>query len=125
MKQTSSVVMFIALLFGCNKDNAVQPAQLIGNWKTIENGQPYLEWTFTQDELGETFAKSSACEPVVGIRALMRYSYKVQKDTLLLGYRNNFFETQYIRYPIKSLTRKRLVLFRTYFNEDVIFERCE
>ncbi|REA64464.1 hypothetical protein DSL64_02640 [Dyadobacter luteus] len=120
------IAMLFIVLFGCKptKQEVIQPdfrpEDLIGNWTTIPNGQPYLRWTLDKNVLSETWAKSTACEPVV---SYFSYPYTVVADTLLIDYgipkhiQDNF-------YIIKSLTPTRMVLYRTYFKEEAIFEKC-
>ncbi|QIP14765.1 hypothetical protein G8759_20150 [Spirosoma aureum] len=109
------------MLLSCNKEKGIQPAYLIGNWTTIPNGQPYLRWTLDKETLAETPVKSTSCERVLSFVA---YPYAVVKDTLAINWgvpkqlQDNF-------YLIKSLTPTRMVLYRTYFKEEAIFEKCQ
>lgn len=117
----------LVILFGCKKEKvelnqpAFDPANLIGNWKTIPNGQPYLRWTIDKTKLSETWVKTATCEPVV---SYMTFPYAVVNDTLAIDWgipkdvQDNF-------YIIKSLTPMRMVLYRTYFKEEAIFEKCQ
>jgi len=126
-----SVKLFVTVLFitspGCKKkkEEIIQPAfdssYLIGNWKTIPNGQPYLRWTLDGKKIFETWVKSDNCEPVVNVFSM---PYAIVNDTLKIdwgippGVQDNF-------YVIRSLTPTRLVLYRTYFKEEAIFEKCQ
>lgn len=111
----------LVMLLSCKKDKGIQPADLIGNWKTIENGQPYLRWTFDKETLSETPIKSVNCERVLSAVA---YPYAIVGDTLAINtgvpkrLQDNF-------YLIRSLTSTRMVLYRTYFKEEAIFEKCQ
>lgn len=121
------IAILLILLLGCSKkkEEAIQPAfnpdYLIGNWTTIPNGQPYLRWTLDKKKLSETWVKSTDCEPVLSWTS---FPYAVVNDTLAIDWgipkqiQDNF-------YIIRSLTPTRMVLYRTYFKEEAIFEKCQ
>ena len=125
VKALAAIVL--AILLSCDRKEKVtvkpayDPVDLIGNWTTIPNGQPYLRWTLSEKIWSETFAKSENCEPVVPLQSR---PYEVVDDTLAIDWgipkqiQDNF-------YIIKSLTPTRMVLYRTYFKEEAIFEKCQ
>ena len=117
------IAVLLVMLLSCNKEKeeGIQPGYLIGTWTTIPNGQPYLRWTLDKERLAETPTKTTSCERVL---SFITHPYAVVKDTLAIDWgvpkqiQDNF-------YLIKSLTSTRMVLYRTYFKEEAIFEKCQ
>jgi hypothetical protein len=129
MRHTSAIVVLIILLLSCRKEVPVLPTKslLIGNWKTIQNGQPNLRWTFDEKTAYQTFQFTGvdSCMVVTPSKSVRIDPYIVRNDTLILEWQDQFFFTRYIYYPIKTLTQDRLVISRYMANEqDSIFERC-
>jgi hypothetical protein len=120
------IVVLLVALFSCSKDKegGIQPAYLIGNWKTIPNGQPYLRWTFDQSTLYESIVPATDCKTVNPRESIAIRSYSVLKDTLAIEY-NLPIQAPGYHYLIKSLTPTRLVLFGASSKQEAIFDKCQ
>ncbi|WP_234733931.1 hypothetical protein [Tellurirhabdus bombi] len=122
-----TIGVFLILLLSCKKEKeeAIQPlfnpAYLLGNWTTIPNGQPYLRWTLDEKMWSETLVPSTSCEPV---NSFMTLPYAVKNDTLDI-YWGIPKEAQDNFYLIRSLTPTRMVLYRTHYKNEAIFEKCQ
>ena len=118
MKHTAVLVVFIVLLLSCRKAESVQPtlAGLIGNWKTRQDGQPNLRWTFDQTTAYQTgqWTGVDSCMVVTPSKSFAMDPYIVRNDTLIFERKNQFYVSYYIDYPIKTLTQDRLVISRSF-----------
>jgi hypothetical protein len=129
VRYTSVLAILIVMLLSFRQKEPVQPtpSRLVGNWKTIPNGQPNLRWTFDQTTAYQTWQWTGvdSCMVVTPNISVLINPYIVRNDTLIFEWYDHHFLSHYIYYPIKILTQERLILTRSMSNgPDATFEHC-
>lgn len=116
-------LLLLGGLFGCRRgsDIDIEPKLLLGTWNG-KSAQLFSHWTFDSDYLYAVQDSSFSCQPVESHPS----EYRIEKDVLIIRYigiTNGLIPSVPLRYPIISLTEKKLIL--SIANQQLELERCD